>query len=71
MNHSKGQRAIEEYSLCNIEGFFSTIKRAIFGQYHVLSSKHLQSYMDEIAFKKNNRIDDIFNTLFIRDCAVF
>ncbi|MFN2489334.1 MAG: IS1595 family transposase [Actinomycetota bacterium] len=38
-----------------IEGFFSLLKRGIGGTYHSVSTKHLQSYLDEYAFRYNNR----------------
>lgn len=65
-NNSKRIRRIGEYHLNNIEGFFSTIKRAIFGQYHILTKKHLQGYLNEIAFKKNNSFEDSFELLLKR-----
>lgn len=71
MNHSKNIRKVGEYNLSHIEGFFSTIKRAIIGQYHALSEKHLQSYMDEIAFKKNNPFENSFELMLIKACARF
>lgn len=38
-----------------IEGFFSLLQRGIGGVYHSVSAKHLQSYLDEYAFRYNNR----------------
>ncbi len=38
-----------------IEGFWSLLKRGIGGVYHSVSAKHLQSYLDEYAFRYNNR----------------
>ncbi len=38
-----------------IEGFWSTLKRGMSGVYHSVSSEHLQSYLDEYAFRYNNR----------------
>lgn len=71
MNHTKQKRKEGKYNLSHIEGFFSTIKRAIIGQYHIISQTHLQSYLDEIAFKKNNEFDLSFENLLVRSCAVF
>lgn len=71
LNHSKRQRSHEHYNLSRIEGFFTLIKRAVFGQYHRLNKNHLQSYMDEITFKKNVAPSEAFNTLLNRMCAVF
>ena len=38
-----------------IEGFFSQLKRSIFGIYHQVSPKHLQRYCDENAYRYNTR----------------
>ncbi len=40
-----------------IEGFWSLVKRGITGVYHGVSAKHLQQYLDEYAFRYNNRDD--------------
>lgn len=41
--------------LNTLEGFWALLKRGIGGTYHSVSSKHLQSYLDEYAFRYNNR----------------
>jgi hypothetical protein len=48
-----------------IEGFFSLLKRGIGGVYHAVSTKYLQSYVDEYVFRYNHRKDakPIFQTL--------
>ena len=38
-----------------IEGFWALVKRGVGGVYHAVSTKHLQSYLDEYAFRYNNR----------------
>lgn len=38
-----------------IEGFWGQLKRSISGTYHSVSSKHLQSYVDEFSFRYNLR----------------
>ena len=38
-----------------IEGFWALLKGGIGGVYHSVSTKHLQSYLDEYAFRYNNR----------------
>lgn len=38
-----------------IEGFWSQMKRSIDGTYHSVSSQHLQSYVDEFAFRYSYR----------------
>jgi len=41
-----------------IEGFWSLLKNGIRGVYHSVSSKHLQSYINEYAFRYNHRKDE-------------
>lgn len=42
-----------------VEGFFSLLKRGIFGIHHSVSPKHLWRYVDEAAFKYSfRRVDD-------------
>jgi transposase len=41
-----------------IEGFWSLVKRGITGVYHGVSTEHLQSYLDEYAFRYNSRDDE-------------
>jgi transposase-like protein len=38
-----------------VEGFFSLLKRSIFGIYHQCSHKHLARYCDETAYRYNTR----------------
>ncbi len=40
-----------------IEGFWSLVKRGISGVYHNVSKKHLQSYVDEYAWRYNHKND--------------
>jgi transposase-like protein len=40
-----------------IEGFFSNLKRGIGGNYHSVSSKWLQGYLNEYAWRWNERAD--------------
>lgn len=39
-----------------IEGFWSLLKRGLFGIYHNVSKRHLQKYIDEFVFRYNTRI---------------
>jgi len=63
LNHSTFERTNGEYSLSRLEGFWTILKRAISGQYHKISKDHLQDYLDELTFKRNNRNTNLFNTL--------
>ncbi len=50
-----------------IEGFWSLVKRGIGGVYHVVSSKHLQGYLNEYAWRYNHRNGRAqFETLLLR-----
>ena len=66
INHEQKQKAIGGYNLSSIEGFFSTIKRALIGQYHQIHPNNLASYMDEINFKFNHANQDSFSLLISR-----
>jgi len=39
----------------SVEGVWSLLKRSVVGSYHQLSAKHLPAYVDEFAFRFNNR----------------
>lgn len=54
-----------------IEGFFGNLKNGIRGTYHSVSSKWLESYLNEYAFRYNERDNPraMFNTLVDRAAA--
>ena len=39
----------------NVENFFGTFKRGMRGTYHFCGEQHLQRYLNEFAFRWNNR----------------
>jgi transposase len=51
-----------------IEGFWSLFKRGVNGVYHSVSAKHLQSYLDEYAFRYSHRDDprSMFDSMLAR-----
>ena len=56
VNHT-GNEFVNEAGFHNngIEGFWSLLKRGIYGIYHQVSPKHLNKYCDEFAFRYNTR----------------
>ena len=46
-----------------IEGFWSQLKRSVNGTYHAVSPKYLQTYVDEFAYRYNQRKSE--NPLFL------
>lgn len=55
VNHSAEEWVRGDVHTNTVEGVFSLLKRAIIGSYHRLSTKHLPAYLDEMAFRFNNR----------------
>lgn len=55
INHSEGVCIEADVHTQTIEGVWSLLKRSIIGSYHHLSVKHLDAYLDEMAFRYNNR----------------
>jgi transposase-like protein len=58
--HEKVSHRTEEWVRAQVhtntvEGVWSLLKRSVVGTYHQLSAKHLPAYLDEIAFRFNNR----------------
>ncbi|MGJ8665188.1 MAG: IS1595 family transposase [Patiriisocius sp.] len=55
VKHSKHEYVQGRIHTNTIEGFWSILKRGIFGVYHFTSKKHLQLYVDEFVFRYNSR----------------
>jgi len=56
VQHGKGEYVrAGKFHTNNIEGFWSQLKRGIFGTYHFVSHKHLQRYCDEFSHRYNTR----------------
>jgi len=66
VKHNQGEYVNGRIHTNTIEGFWSLLKRGIFGIYHFTSRKHLQMYVDEFVFRYNTRLSnesDRFNLL--------
>src|SRR5205823_993660 len=55
VDHGAMERVRGEVGTNGIESAWSLLKRSVVGSYHQLSAKHLQAYVDEFAFRFNNR----------------
>lgn len=55
VNHSKKEYARGHVHTNTVEGFFSLLKRGIFGTFHHVSKAHLARYCDEFAFRYSAR----------------
>jgi transposase-like protein len=55
VNHQQGVYVDGLVHSNTIEGFWSLLRRGIGGVYHSVSTKHLQSYLDEYTFRYNER----------------
>jgi transposase-like protein len=55
VNHRAEEWVRAQVHTNTVEGVWSLLKRSVVGTYHQLSAKHLPAYLDEIAFRFNNR----------------
>ncbi len=55
VNHSQEEWVRGDVHTNSVEGIWSLLKRSIVGSYHKLSVKHLDSYLDELEWRFNNR----------------
>ena len=56
LTHSRGEYVRGAAHTNAAEGFFSLLKRGINGSFHHVSKGHLHRYVDEFAFRYNNRM---------------
>ncbi len=62
VKHSMGEYVNGAVHTNTLEGFWSLLKRGIIGQYHYVSPKYLNKYINEFCFRYNNRKNkDIFS----------
>jgi len=55
VSHSQGQYVNGECHTNTMENFWAILKRGIIGQYHKVSAKYLNHYINEFCFRYNNR----------------
>ena len=55
VNHKNEEWVRAQVHTNTVEGVWSLLKRSVVGTYHQMSVKHLPAYLDEIAFRFNNR----------------
>jgi hypothetical protein len=55
VNHTDGEYVKGIFHTNNIEGFWSQMKRGIYGIYHHVSPKHLHRYCAEFSYRYNVR----------------
>jgi transposase-like protein len=60
VNHSENYSDGNGVHTNNIESFWATLKRGVYGVYHHISVKHMQKYLDEFGFRYNNRKENMF-----------
>jgi transposase-like protein len=56
--HGKGEYVKGQAHTNTLEGFWSLFKRGIVGQYHQISVKYLDNYVNEFCFRYNSRKQD-------------
>lgn len=67
INHKKVFSNLDGIHTNTIEGFWAILKRGIIGQFHWVSKKWLQSYLNEFCFKYNHRKEkSMFKILIIK-----
>lgn len=55
VNHSKEYVSANNITTNSVEGFWSLLKRGIKGQFHYISKKYLQRYINEFSYRYNQR----------------
>lgn len=68
INHAQGDYVRGTVHTNTVEGFFGNVKRGISGNYHAVSPKWLQGYLNEFVWRYNHRDDGraMFKTLLLR-----
>ena len=70
VNHQETY-AVGDIHTNTIEGFWALLKRGIVGQYHKVSVEYLQTYINEFAYRFNNRKNEnVFEKTLYRAMGV-
>lgn len=69
VNHLQNEYVRGVFHTNNIEGFWSLVKRGIVGQYHKITKKYLQNYLDEFCFKYNYKTHTNIFEFFISNAV--
>ncbi len=67
--HKNGEYVRGNVHTNTIEGFWSLFKRGIVGQYHQISVRYIQKYIDEFCFRYNNRKNPYIFDLTIKNAV--
>jgi transposase-like protein len=70
LNKDKEEYVRGEYHTNTIEGFWTLLKRGIYGQYHKVTVRHLQEYLNEFTFKYNHRQNRSIFDLLVNKCIL-
>jgi transposase-like protein len=73
VSHGRGEYVSGVAHTNTLEGFWSLFKRGIVGQYHQISRKYLDRYVDEFCFRYNNRSVDsqtTFNLVILKSVSI-
>lgn len=67
VNHEKDEFVKGKYHTNNLENIWSKLKRAVYGQYHKITVRYLQLYLNELCFKHNYKNEeDIYETFILK-----
>jgi len=71
VSHGAGQYVNGTAHTNTLEGFWSLLKRGIVGQYHQVSKKHLNKYINEFCFRYNYRDNEsVFELLLAKSVSI-
>jgi len=69
VNHSAKQYVVGDIHTNTIESFWAIVKRGMMGQFHWVSKKYLEKYMDEFCWRFNNKENPAMFSNLINNCV--